>query len=266
MIAFNQRLEKRINDVKSWLCVGLDVAPERFPNSEPSFDDLKKHTYNIVNATADLAVAYKPNFAFFERWGSHGFEWLKELLDSMPSGPLMIADAKRGDIGSTAEQYAKSVFDYFGFDAITLSPYMGTDSIVPFIQNPEKGVFILARTSNPSAKDFQNIVSGTKPLYMKVAEWATKLNSNQNVGIVVGATATEELKKIRKISPNLPFLIPGVGAQGGDLKSSLKYGNQNGIGLINISRGINFAGDLSENAIRLAAQKYIDQMRRVMES
>ncbi len=266
MISFNQRLQNRINHIQSWLCVGIDVAPERFPTSESSLDEMKDHAEKIVNATADLTVAYKPNFAFFERWGSAGFDRLKELVNLIPDGPLLIADAKRGDIGSTAEQYVKSIFDYFGFDAVTLSPYMGSDSIQPFINNPEKGAFILTRTSNPSAKDIQNMAIDSEPLFMKVSQWATTLNLNENVGLVVGATALDELKMIRDATPNLPFLIPGIGAQGGDLETSMKVGNQKGIGLINVSRGINFAGDLSEKSIRLAAKSYVEKMQTIMES
>jgi len=266
MISFNQQLHNRINKIESWLCVGLDVAPERFLSSETSLDVLKVHTEKIVNATADLAVAFKPNFAFYERWGGAGFDWLKELVEMVPKGPLLIADAKRGDIGSTAEQYAKSIFDYFGFDAVTLSPYMGSDSINPFIQNPEKGAFILAKTSNPSAIDLQNLTIDSQPLFMKVSQWANMLNSNDNVGLVVGATAPDELKMIRDVTPNLPFLIPGIGAQGGDLETSMKVGNQKGIGLINVSRSINFAGDLSEKSIRVVAKSYVDKMRKIMES
>jgi orotidine-5'-phosphate decarboxylase len=250
-------------ETKSWLCVGLDVSPERFPENT-SFAQVQAHAEKIVEATSDLAVAYKPNFAFFERWGAEGMVWLKTLIDFIPDGPLVIADAKRGDIGSTAEQYAESIFSHYGFDAVTLSPYMGRDSIDPFIQSPEKGVFILCRTSNPSAKDFQNIKSNGKPLFIAVAEWAKTLNENDNVGLVVGATAIEELKQIRKITSGLPFLIPGIGAQGGDLKSSLRFGNDKGIGLINVSRSINFAGDLSVDAIRNSAKNYVKQMQEIM--
>ena len=266
MISFNQRLQNRINQIQSWLCVGIDVAPERFPDQNPSLDEMKVHVEKIVNATADLAVAYKPNFAFFERWGSAGFDWLKELVEIIPDGPLRIADAKRGDIRSTAEQYAKSIFDYFGFDAVTLSPYMGNDSIHPFTRDPKKGAFILARTSNPSAKELQNLTIDSEPLFIKVSQWASSLNSNENVGLVVGATAPEELKMIRNVTPNMPFLIPGIGTQGGNLDTSMKVGNQNGVGLINVSRSINFSGDLSEKSIRFAAKSYVAKMQKIMES
>ena len=143
----------------------------------------------MIDATRNSAIAYKPNFAFFERWGSSGFKWLEEILTYIGNNHIKIADAKRGDIGNTAYQYACSIFDHFKFDAVTLNPYLGRDSIEPFIGNPEKGVFILCRTSNDSASDFQNEVVGDKPLYEKVAISAVSLNSKDNIGLVVGATA-----------------------------------------------------------------------------
>ena len=159
----------------------------------------------------------------------------------------------------------RDIFGHFGFDCVTLSPYMGRDSIDPFLHDPEKGVFILCRTSNPSAEDFQNILSDDSTLFEKVAMWANGLNDKNNVGLVVGATAPEELTRIREISPDLSMLIPGVGAQGGDLEHSVKVGNQSGAGLINISRGISFAGDMSEKAIRSAAEEYVNKMRNCIQ-
>ncbi len=146
---------------------------------------------------------------------------------------------------------------------MTLNPYMGQDSIIPFLEHPENGVFILCRTSNPSAADFQNEQLAGRPLYEKVAAWANALNKHENVGLVAGATAPEELVLIRGLVPELPLLIPGVGAQGGDLHHSVKAGSQTGVALINISRGISFAGDLSERAIHDAAQNYVEKMNEV---
>ena len=260
--SFNTNLKIRAESIQSWLCVGLDISSESLGSS--SLDDLKGHAKKVVDSTRDLAAAYKPNFAFFERWGSKGFQWLEEIIDYIGDGPILIADAKRGDIGNTAKQYSKSIFDHFGFDAVTLNPYLGRDSIEPFLDRAEKGVFILCRTSNPSSGEFQNHQFDGQALYEKVAAWAGALNDKDNVGLVAGATAPEELTRIREIVPNLSLLIPGVGAQGGDLEHSVRVGNQSGVGIINVSRGICFAGDHSTSAIRSTAESYVSQMKTVL--
>ena len=259
MVSFNQRLIDRANEINSYLCVGIDISPELLGSD--NINDLVKHSKLVVDATRDFALAYKPNFAFFERWGSKGFTWLENLVEYIGDGPILIADAKRGDIGSTASQYAKSIFNYFNFDCVTLSPYLGGDSIEPFIEYKDKGVFILCRTSNPSGAEFQSKkLEDDSFLYDSVALWANTLNKNNNVGLVVGATAPEELSAIRSLSPDLPLLIPGVGAQGGDLSHSIRAGNSSSIGIINISRSISFAGDMSESAIRNSAESYVTKM------
>ncbi len=264
MIAFNQHLSRIIESKKSHLCVGLDINPESLQSGGASLNELKHHTEKVITATWDLAAAYKPNLAFFERWGSAGFQWLEETMELFGEEVIIIGDAKRGDIGNTAIQYSRSLFEHFGFDAVTVAPYMGSDSITPFLDDPEKGAFILCRTSNPSAPDLQNLVAEGKTIFEKTAELAASLNNNNNVGLVVGATAPEEILRIRTRAKGLPFLIPGVGAQGGDLGKSLKDGNRDGIALINISRGISFAGDLSESAIREAAMDYVVQMQELI--
>ena len=280
MKPFNLRLSKLIKSKRSHLCVGLDMNPEAMGSSNTTLDELKKHSLKVIDATSDLASAFKPNLAFFERWGSEGFKWLEELMDYFPDDLIIIGDAKRGDIGNTAKQYAYSLFTHFDFDAVTLSPYMGKDSITPFIDNPEKGAFILCRTSNPSAVDLQNqqinIESSDQTvqrideipnemLFDKTAQLCVEWNKNNNVGIVVGATAPQEISRIRSHAPSLPFLIPGIGAQGGDLTQSMVDGNKNGDALINISRGISFSGDLSSKAIRNAAKDYLSQMREIID-
>ena len=280
MKPFNLRLSKLIKSKRSHLCVGLDMNPEAMGSSNTTLDELKKHSFKVIDATSDLASAFKPNLAFFERWGSEGFKWLEELMDYFPDDLIIIGDAKRGDIGNTAKQYAYSLFTHFDFDAVTLSPYMGKDSITPFIDNPEKGAFILCRTSNPSAVDLQNqqinIESSDQTvqrideipnemLFDKTAQLCVEWNKNNNVGIVVGATAPKEISRIRNHAPSLPFLIPGIGAQGGDLTQSMLDGNKNGDALINISRGISFSGDLSSKAIRNAAKDYLSQMREIID-
>lgn len=264
MKTFTTRLSEQITMKKSHLCVGLDISPEGLGNKNAKISDLIDHSLKVVDATIDLAVCYKPNLAFFERWGSDGFKWLEKIIGYIGNNSIIIGDGKRGDIGNTAKQYAISIFDYFGFDAVTINPYMGSDSIKPFIENPEKGVFILCRTSNPSAKDIQDLKIGTQEVYKKVAEFAVKLNKNNNIGLVVGATAPSEIRKIRKIAPNLPFLIPGIGTQGGDLEKSMRYGNDNGVAIINISRGISFAGNMSLKAIKNTAQNYVEIMREIV--
>ena len=280
MKSFNLRLSKLIKSKRSHLCVGLDMNPEVMGSLNTTLDELKKHAFKVIDATSDLSSAFKPNLAFFERWGSEGFEWLEELMDYFPDDLIIIGDAKRGDIGNTAKQYAYSLFTHFDFDAVTLSPYMGKDSITPFIDNPQKGAFILCRTSNPSAVDLQNQQINIKSsdqtlnsideipnemLFDKTAQLCVEWNKNNNVGIVVGATAPKEISRIRNHAPSLPFLIPGIGAQGGDLTQSMVDGNKNGDALINISRGISFSGDLSSKAIRNAAKDYLSQMREIID-
>lgn len=264
MKSFITRLSEQITRKNSHLCVGLDISPEGLGNKNAKLSDLIDHSLKIIDATVDLAVCYKPNLAFFERWGSDGFKWLEKVIGYIGNNAIIIADGKRGDIGNTAKQYAISIFDHFGFDAVTINPYMGSDSIKPFVENPEKGVFILCRTSNPSASELQELKVEENSLYEKVAKLAVELNINDNIGLVVGATAPSEIRKIRKIAPKLPFLIPGIGAQGGDLGKSMQYGNENGIAIINISRGISFAGNMSSKAIKNAAQDYVEKMREII--
>lgn len=263
MQSFNQRLKQRIAATDSNLCVGLDIAPEQLPTANPTLKDLEKHAVKIVDATRGLAAAYKPNLAFFERWGADGLRWLERLLKHIGPEAVTIGDAKRGDIGNTARQYAASLFDHFGFDAVTVNPYMGGDAIKPFIEKPEHGVFVLCRTSNPSAEELQSLVVDGTPVYLKTADLANGLNQLNNVGLVVGATAPEELQTICRRASQLPLLIPGVGAQGGDLAAVIKAGQAGGPLLINVSRGISLAGDMSGAAIRDAAENYVKQMRKI---
>tara|TARA_B100000214_G_C23832202_1_gene564717 strand:- start:6 stop:797 length:792 start_codon:yes stop_codon:yes gene_type:complete len=262
MDSFNSHLKKAINKKQSWLCVGLDINPGALNIND--LESVKKHTFKVIDATREFAVAYKPNFAFFERWGSAGFKWLEDTVSYIGDKHIKIADAKRGDIGNTARQYSKSIFNHFGFDSVTINPYMGRDSIIPFINQKEKGAFILCRTSNNSAKDFQDIKFNNMPLYENVASLIKNLNKQDNLGLVVGATAPKELKNIRNIASDLPILIPGIGAQGGNLEKSLLMANKTGVGIINISRGISFIDDMSEKAIHSKASNYVKQMREIL--
>jgi orotidine-5'-phosphate decarboxylase len=226
----------------------------------------------IIETTADLVCAYKINLAFYEALGSQGLEVLKHTVEFIPNGVPVISDAKRADIGNTSIAYARAIFERLNFDATTVSPYMGFDSLEPFLKYQDKGVFILCRTSNAGARDFQSLIcqfeGNSLPLFEIVARKASQWNTHGNVGLVIGATYPEELKLIRQSHPDMPFLIPGVGAQGGDLASTVEYGaSRNGEGaIINSSRQIIFAsrgGDFAEAARReaLALRDRINRCR-----
>lgn len=264
MKSYKEKLQQIVSKKNSLLCIGLDVHPDKIPahlknESDPVFAFNKA----IVDATADIAAAYKPNLAFYEALGTRGWESLRKTLAYLPEDVLTIGDAKRGDIGSTAERYAEGLFD-LGFDSVTLSPYLGVDSIEPFIKHADKGVFILCLTSNASSKDFQYLESNGKPLYLHVAEKVNTWNHNENCGLVVGATHESEIQAIRNTAPALPFLIPGIGAQGGNLETAIKWGTNasGGNALINSSRGIIYASnetDFADQAFK-AAKKLNDSI------
>jgi len=265
-MTFTQRLSDIQIQQKSLLCIGLDVDLEKIPEHlKSSSNPVLEFNRQLIEATHDLVCAYKPNLAFYEAMGERGLTALRETLKLIPKSVLTIGDGKRGDIGNTAERYAKSLFDDFGFDSVTVNPYMGFDSVEPFLTNPEKGVFILALTSNSGSKDFQRLKVGTKPLYEKVVLTAKKWNTKQNIGLVVGATHPKELQRVRKIVPDMPILIPGVGKQGGDLKSVIRYGctKQGHLAVINASRSIIYASsgkDFAE-AARAEAKKMVEEIK-----
>ena len=242
-MSFFEDLAARIESNDSVVSVGLDPDPDRLP----SFlgDDLPRWAFNrrIIDATHEHAACYKPNAAFYE--GPDGWRALAETIAyAHGKGVPVLLDAKRGDIGNTARQYAKLLDDDgLGADAITVNPYMGRDSLEPFLSRSEAGVFVLWRTSNSGGADFQNLdVGNGKPLYQYVAQRCAEWNEHDNVGLVVGATAPEELEEIRALV-DVPFLVPGVGAQGGDAEAAIEYGLADGVGLVNSSRGIIFAGE-----------------------
>jgi len=251
METFFSFLEKRIDDCSSLICVGLD--PHIPDLKEPSAASALDFCLNLVKQTAPYAAAFKPNAAFFEVFGAAGWTALKQVIAAindeshrLGSRIPIILDAKRGDIASTAEAYAKSAFENLGVDCITLNPYLGKDSIEPFIQNPEKGVFLLCKTSNAGSMDLQNLLvlplgsDSPMPLYNYVAHIAQEWNVNNNIGIVVGATHPQIISNIRASVPDMWFLSPGIGAQGGELELALKSGlRKDGKGmLINVSRSI----------------------------
>ncbi len=238
-IPFSKRLDRAMVRTGSLVCVGLDPHPER--TTEPVADFCKR----IIDATAEFAVAFKPNSAFFEAAGRDGLALLELVIAHVPAGRIVILDAKRGDIGSTAEAYARAAFDVLGADALTVNPYLGDDAVAPFIADPRRGAFVLCHTSNPGAQSFQTLDVGGWPLFLEVAGRAITWNERQNVGLVVGGTYPEALARIRKVAPALPFLVPGIGAQGGDLPAALTAGlDTNGRGmLVSSSRSILYAED-----------------------
>jgi orotidine-5'-phosphate decarboxylase len=262
---FHDKLRSAQRSAKSLLCVGLDSDINKIPKhllrGEHPVLEFNK---GIIEATKDLVCAYKLNLAFYEALGEIGWRTVKETLAAIPAALVTIGDAKRGDIGNTAEMYAKSLYADFGFDASTVNPYMGFDSVEPFIRDENHGAFILALTSNAGAKDFEYLKSKNKPLYEHVVASVKKWNTKNNCGLVVGATRPKEMKRVRSLVPAMPLLIPGVGAQGGDMVAAVRYGcDQNGeMAIINSSRGILYAssGEDYAHAARVAAMKLRDEM------
>ncbi len=246
---------------KSLLCVGLDPDPVLMPNEM----DVVEWGHEIIDATKDLVCAYKPNFAFYESLGADGLVKLRQTLRYVPPHIPIIADAKRGDIGHTARKYAKAIFEIFGCDAVTVNPYLGFDSIEPFIEYRDRGIFLLCHTSNPGADDFQKLGCltdpGAKPvpLFEMVALKALEWNTKGNIGLVVGATQPQPLKRIREMCPTMPLLIPGIGVQRGNLASAVRNGvDANGErAIIATSRQVIFAskGKDFTSAARLEASK-----------
>lgn len=234
MNSFLTKLKHKWDEGK-FVCCGLDSS---------DFSLIQK----VADDTHDLVCAYKINSAFFEAEGSSGWETLKKITQHIqknyPEIPIIL-DAKRGDIGNTNEAYVKAIFDTLGLDAVTVSPYLGKESLQPFLDSADKGIIVLVKTSNPGAGEFQDLEVDGKPLYQVVAQHVKEWNTNGNLGVVVGATYPDELKIVRGIVGDMPILIPGTGAQGGDLENTIKNGldsNSQGL-IINSSRGIIFAED-----------------------
>ena len=269
MLTFVEKLELASENHKSLLCVGLDPDPERMP-----IEDVLQFNRAIVDATADLVCAYKPNLAFYEALGLEGLAALlgtiEHIRDIAPD-VVIIADAKRGDIGPSMEAYHKAMFEVWDVDAATVSPYLGGDVIVPNAHEG-KGVFVLCRTSNPSARDFQDLTTSVNgdasPLYQRVALKCQGWSDSGNVGLVVGATYPQELKVVREICPRLPFLVPGVGAQGGDLESAVLSGtdSRGRLAVINSSRSILYASRDADfpQAARKEAARLRDQINSAL--
>jgi orotidine-5'-phosphate decarboxylase len=244
---FIEKLSKIVNKKGSLLCVGLDIDKEKMPKF--LFDNYKDPYFefnkSIIDCTKDIVCSYKLNMAFYEVIGKEGFELLEKTINYIPKNIIIILDGKRNDIGNTAKKYAQSLFDKFSADGITVNPYLGYDGIKPFINYKDKCSFILCRTSNKSARDFQDIKSNNIPLFEIVAKKIREWNINGNCGAVVGATYPNELKKIREIlGEEIPILIPGIGVQGGDIQKTVLNGtNSDGkMAIIVSSRSIIYAG------------------------
>jgi len=250
--SFFDRLAGRARESDSLLCVGLDPHPNLL--AEPTAAAARDFCVRLIRACAPYACAFKPNSAFFEALGPEGMEALRETIAAVPDTIPVILDAKRGDIASTADAYARAVFDTLGADALTASPYLGRDSVVPFLARPERGVFVLCKTSNPGADEFQALQVGSdESLYLRVARQAQGWSAYRNVGLVVGATDPQALARVRVVAPDLWFLAPGVGAQGGNLEAALAAGlRADGLGmLVAVSRSIARAADPAAAAANL---------------
>lgn len=259
----------QIRQKRSYLCIGLDTDIQRIPKHLLDKEDpVFEFNRQIIDATQDLCVAYKPNIAFYESMGAAGWESLAKTLAYIPSEHFTIADAKRGDIGNTSGLYARAFFDTLNFDAVTVAPYMGVDSVKPFLEFEDKWVILLALTSNKGSDDFQlSPQENGQPLFEKVMRRAMEWGSPEQLMFVVGATHPEKFREIRAIAPDHFLLVPGVGAQGGDLEGLSHFGlNDMGGLLVNSSRGIIYAGsgaDFAEQA-RNAALKVQQQMAQLL--
>jgi len=252
-------LVNHIRNRKSCLCVGLDTDPSKIPAGM----NVLSFNKAIIDATREYCVAYKPNLAFYEVLGPKGWDILAETVEYIGEEHFTIADAKRGDIGNTSSYYAKTFFDSYGFDSVTVAPYMGKDSVEPFLKHPNKWAIVLALTSNAGAFDFETLNVDGRPLYKHVLEKCSTWGSADNTMYVVGATRAEMLAEVRKLVPNHFLLVPGVGAQGGSLEDVMKFGMNDEIGLLlNASRSILYASSGSDFASAAAAEA--KQMQRAM--
>ena len=262
---FYEKLKNQCQSKESRLSIGLDIDHDLLPSNfnktiDGTFDFLKV----IIDSTSDLCAAYKLNMGFFEQFGSKGYELMEKTVEYIDNRSITIADGKRGDIGNSSKMYAKSIFDHIGFDSATISPYMGMDSVIPFLEDDRFGAFVLCLTSNPGSSDFQKNIYNSNPLFINVLNKLKELN-NQNVGIVVGATQEEDMRLVREIAPSMPWLIPGIGKQGGNLELSVSLGNKgDSFGLINVSRDILYYKDSSENSIKSRVDYYHDKIKEIL--
>ncbi|MCF6348352.1 MAG: orotidine-5'-phosphate decarboxylase [Flavobacteriaceae bacterium] len=264
-----QQLVEQIRKKQSFLCIGLDVDLDKIPPHLLAFDDpIFEFNKQIIDATHHLAVAYKPNIAFYEAYGIKGWQALQKTIDYLNqnySEIFTIADAKRGDIGNTSTRYAKAFFEDLNFNSITVAPYMGSDSVEPFLAFKNKFTILLALTSNKGGLDFQGLQSDDKNIYEHVLKTALTWKNAENLMFVVGATRPEYFKTIREIIPNHFLLVPGVGAQGGNLQDVCKYGLNDDVGLlINSSRGIIYTSNRTDFAQK-AMEKALELQQEMEE-
>ncbi|MED5416231.1 MAG: orotidine-5'-phosphate decarboxylase [Candidatus Latescibacterota bacterium] len=269
---FNHKLAAAVQHNDSLVCVGLDPVLDRLPAGVArSASGIVEFNRRLIEATADLVCVYKPNFPFYGSLGPAGVEALQQTIQEVPDDVPVLVDCKVGDIDSTAEQWASMMFDEMGADAVTVNPYMGGDALAPFLAHEDKGVFVLCHTSNPGAAELQRLDVDGAPLYehvlRKTLEWDA---GHGNCGIVVGATQAVSMARLRQIAPDLPFLVPGVGSQGGDLQHAVGEGlREDGAGIcVNASRSIIFAssGEDYPEAAREATQQLRQQINEVRMS
>lgn len=258
MSRYFERLAARSAEIDSLVCVGLDPDFKRH-----RVEEVANYLSAVVEATAPFTAVYKPNIAFFEQWGLAGLEELQKLLDRIPAGIPVIGDMKRGDIGSTAEAYARAAFEVWGFDAVTVNGYQGIDAVAPFLAYEGRGVYVLCRTSNPSSREFQErVMASGRQLFEEVALTATSWSPD--IGLVVGATAPAELRRVRELLPTVSFLIPGVGAQGGDPAEVMSAaGSEPGRLVVSSTRAIIYAAEGAgfAEAAGAAARALRDELR-----
>ncbi len=257
-MTFREKWQAAAERNRSFLCVGLDPDPARMGGIAA-----ERYLRTVIESTADLVCCYKPNLAFFEALGRDGYHVLEQTLEAIPAGVPVLGDAKRGDIGNTAEAYARALFDVWGFDAITINAWGGADTVEPFVRRAERGVFIWCRGSNPGARDFQDLTvvtgGGGRPLYEVMAEQAHGWNVHGNIGLVAGVTYPKDAARLRAICPEMLLLMPGLGAQGGDTAAVRAAADSRGGGvLVNASRQVLYAGDGGDigSAARQAADRF----------
>jgi orotidine-5'-phosphate decarboxylase len=265
---YEEKVEARRRAADSLLCIGLDPELERLPagiTRDPA--GVYAFTTAIVEATADIAAAYKPNFAFYEALGPAGMDVLQRLIAAIPRDIPIIGDAKRSDIGNSARLYARAALDVYGCDAMVVNPYQGRDSVEAYLAHADRGVYVLARTSNSGAADFQDIAVGGEPLYLRIVREAQGWQRVGTLGFVVGATAPDDLGRVRQAAPRAQLLIPGIGVQGGDLATAVRAGcRADGGGvLISASRSVLYASSGSDyaGAARREAERLVGEMRRL---
>jgi len=258
-VTYFDKLRAAARSRRSQLCVGLDPDPDRIPGGASG---AVRFCADLIRETADVACCYKPNSAFWEQYGPDGWHALFELRAAIPADIPMLLDAKRADVGSTMRAYARAVFDALGADACTVHAYHGADSLEEFTRYADRGVYVVARTSNPGAADLQHLQADGDPLYLAVARLAERVNENGNVGLVVGATSPRDVERMR-VDTQLPFLLPGIGAQGGDLEASVRaaWNGDEASCLVNVSRGVMYADDPAA-----AARDYRDRINAVLEA